>query len=268
MVSARCNSGRVRHGETVGHSDFGLRTCAPFILLILTLLSSSSASPPPELLTRYQETQAQHQAHLQEPTLAWQYGRACFDLAEYSTNDTERAELAEQGIAASRQAVAQDPKSAPAHYYLGLNLGQLARTRGLSALKIIKEMETEWTTAAELDSRFDRAGPERCLGMLYRDAPAFVSVGSRTKARRQLSRAVELVPHYPENRLELIEADVKWNNRPDARRELEALEKVLPAARQEFNGPAWASNWGEWDARIDSLRKKLAEPGKIEAPRH
>lgn len=241
------------------------------VILAITVISlgrAALAAPPQEVVTRYRETQASHQARLDDANLAWQYGRACFDLAEYSTNNTERAELAEQGIAASRQAVARDPKSAPAHYYLGLNLGQLARTRGLSALKIIKEMESEWTTAAQLDSRLDQAGPERCLGMLYRDAPAFVSVGSRAKARQQLARAVELVPNYPENRLELIDAYLKWNDRPAARRELESLEKVLPAARQQFKGSAWAPNWREWDARIDGLKKKVAETGKIEAPRH
>ena len=36
-------------------------------------------------------------------TAAWQFGRACFDLAEFATNNTERASLAEQGIAACRQ---------------------------------------------------------------------------------------------------------------------------------------------------------------------
>ena len=39
--------------------------------------------------------------------------------------------------AACRQALAQGSNSAPAHYYLGMNLGQLARTRGLSALKLV-----------------------------------------------------------------------------------------------------------------------------------
>ncbi len=259
MGCARKNSG----------SAFDLRLSNLVLALVgFALCSPVLAAPPQEVIKRYQATQASHQARLQDATLAWQYGHACFDLAEYSTNNTERAELAEQGIAACRQAVARDPKSAPAHYYLGLNLGQLARTRGLSALKIIKEMEDEWITAAGLDSRLDRAGPERCLGMLYRDAPAIVSVGSRTKARQQLAHAVELAPKYPENRLELIEGCLKWNDRPAARRELQALEKVLPAAREEFNGSAWASNWREWDARIDSLKKKSAESGKIEAPRH
>ena len=38
----------------------------------------------------------------------------CYDLADFATNDTERAQLANQGIAACRQLVAREPKSAPA----------------------------------------------------------------------------------------------------------------------------------------------------------
>ena len=64
-------------------------------------------------------------------------------------------------------------------------------------------MEADFTRARELDERYDWAGPDRNLGLLYRDAPAIGSVGSRSKARRHLKRAVELAPQYPENRLNL-----------------------------------------------------------------
>jgi len=248
-------------------SDFGFRISV-FLALFVLALMATVAAPPPQVLQRYHDTQAKHQARLQDATLAWQYGRACFDLAEYATNNTERAELAEQGIAACRQAIAQDSKSAASHYYLGLNLGQLARTRGLSALGLIKEMEGEWITAAGLDRALDYAGPERTLGMLYRDAPSFISVGSRSKARQQLTRAVEIAPHYPENRLELVETYLKWKDRAAARRELQALEKVLPAARREFSGVAWKDNWRDWDSRLETLKKQAAESEKIQTPRH
>ncbi len=77
-----------------------------------------------------------------------------------------------------------NPNSAPAHYYLAMNLGQLARTEFLGALKLVREMEREFKTAAELDAQFDFAGPERSLGLLYRDAPGWpVSIGSKRKAR-------------------------------------------------------------------------------------
>src|SRR5882672_5305593 len=157
---------------------------------------------------------------------AWQFGRACFDLAEFATNNSERVEIAEQGIAACRQLIASDSNSAPAHYYLAMNLGQLARTKGLGALRLVNEMEREFSSARSLDEHFDNAGPDRNLGLLYLDAPSIGSIGSRRKARQHLQRAAELAPQYPENRLNLIEAYLKWGDRADGRRELKALEDL------------------------------------------
>ncbi|MCX6930190.1 MAG: hypothetical protein NT154_44320 [Verrucomicrobia bacterium] len=60
-------------------------------------------------------------------------------------------ETADQGIAACRLAIMRETNSAPAHYYLGLNLGQLARTKGLGALKLVDQMEREFNRAHDLD---------------------------------------------------------------------------------------------------------------------
>src|SRR5580658_9370191 len=98
------------------------------------------------------------------------FARACFDFADFATNKVERASIARLGIAACRKAIDDDPKPAPAHYYLAMNLGQLARTEFLGALRIVREMEHEFKTASTLDPHYDYAGPERCLGLLYRDA--------------------------------------------------------------------------------------------------
>ena len=62
-----------------------------------------------------------------------------------------------------------------------MNLGQLARTRGLSALKLVDQMEREFTRARDLDEHLDWAGPDRNLGLLYGDAPVIGSIGSRTR---------------------------------------------------------------------------------------
>jgi hypothetical protein len=114
--------------------------------------------------------------------------------------------------------------------------------------------------ACELDAGFNHAGPERTLGLLYRDAPPIASVGSRSKARHHLQRAVELAPGYPDNRLNLIESDLKWGDRNGAVRELKALEAMLPEAREAFAGPAWEASWKEWNQRIVQVRPKVEKP--------
>ena len=196
-----------------------------------------------------------------EPTnavAAWEFGRAAFDRAEFSTNDAERAAIAVQGIDAGRKLIARVPDSGPGHYYLGMNLGQLARTKLLGALKIVDEMEREFKAAAALDERFDHAGPQRNLGLLYYEAPVFGSIGSRTKARRHLERAAELAPDFPENRLNLAAAFLKWGEKSPLKRELDALTKLWPAAKTNFAGAQWAMTWQDWSRRERQLRADSA----------
>ncbi len=202
---------------------------------------------------------------LAEPTnavAAWEFARACFDRAEYATNDTERVIVADQGIAACRRLLARQTGSAPAHYYLGMNLGQLARTKTLGALRIVDEMEREFKAARQLDEHFDSAGADRNLGLLYFEAPAFASVGSRTKARQHLQRAVELAPDFPENRLNLMEAYLKWADNNGATHELKVLEKLWPKAQTNFTGEAWAASWSDWEVRLKRARKTIKERAK------
>ncbi len=215
------------------------------------------------------EARAQHENEPTDVKLAWQFAKACFDRAEFATNDAQRASLAVQGIAACRGALERVSNTAPAHFYLAMNLGQLARTKSLGALKIVGDMEREFEAARRLDERFDYAGPDRNLGLLYLEAPGWpASIGSRSKARQHLRRAVELAPDYPENRLNLLEADLRLGDRADAQEELKALDGLLPKARTDLTGEAWAPSWSDWDARLAAARKKLEAPGKpLQSPR-
>src|SRR5262249_5801184 len=141
--------------------------------------------------------------------------------------------------------------SAPAHYYLGMNIGELADTkRNLSALKMTKEMEREFLAAHAIDENFDYAGADRNLGLLYMEAPVLFSVGDRSKGRQHLQTAMRLAPDFPENRLNLIEAYLKLDAIPEARRQLEELEKFWPTAQKQFTGDEWALSWADWNKRL------------------
>ncbi len=247
-----------------GVLEFGILLLAGW----LGILAAAGTEAPPLLQRQYAEARERYVRQPEDPEAGWRFARAAFEVAEYATNNTERAELAERGIAAARQVLARDSNSVPGLYYLGLNLGQLARTRGIGALKLVDQMEALFKRACELDARFNYAGPERTLGLLYRDAPPIASVGSRSKARRHLQRAVELAPGYPDNRLNLIESYLRWGDRNGAVRELKALDALLPEARKEFAGPAWEASWKEWNQRIVQVRPKVEKPGQpLRAPR-
>jgi tetratricopeptide (TPR) repeat protein len=208
--------------------------------------------------TEFLRARNQLRADANNPTNAWRLARAAFDFAEFSTNATERADLARQGIAACRRLILREPKIAAGHYYLAMNLGQLARTQFLGALRLVREMEHEFLTAAALDARLDYAGPERSLGLLYAEAPGWpVSIGSQHKARPFAERAVQLAPEFPENHLNLVECYLKWGEPEAAKKQLRALDAVWPAARRKFTGDPWAQSWEEWSARREAARKQL-----------
>src|SRR6185503_2697850 len=205
----------------------------------------------------YDEAKERYRKETNGVEAAWVFGRAAFDLAELATNDTQRAALAQEGIDACRHGIGLDPKSAPAHYYLGLNLGQLATTKLLGALKLVDQMEDVWKKTIQLDPKFDYAGGHRTIGILYRDAPGWpTSLGSRSKARQHLQKAVELCPEYPGNRLSLFEAYAKWGEKKAVQSQATATEEFLKTARQQFTGEAWALDWRDWDKRWEKIKAK------------
>ena len=127
----------------------------------------------------------------------------------------------------------------------------------LGALKVLNEMERELKRALELDPKLDYAGPNRTLGVLYLEAPGWpTSLGSKTKARQNLMRALELAPEYPENHLNLIEALQKWHETRDLPDRLAAYEKLLPAARTNFAGLQWEDEWDSWGKRWKAIEDK------------
>jgi hypothetical protein len=191
---------------------------------------------------------------------ALELARTSFDVADLATNENARAAFARTGIAACRQWLARAPKSAPAHYYLAMNLGELAQAEApsIAAYKLVHEVEREFEQAAELDVRFDHAGPARSLGELYFQAPGWpFSVGSKHKAREWLERAATLAPEYPENQINLAEAQLKWRQREAFEKTMKNLDALWPVARTNFTGEAWEQNWLDWNARRTAVKAEF-----------
>jgi tetratricopeptide (TPR) repeat protein len=231
--------------------------------------AGAQSSDAARLDKNFREAHHRFLTETNDPEAAWQFSRACFDLADSAANSTSRAEFAGQGIAAGQRALEEDNNSAPAHYYLGMNIGQLADTKhNFSGLRMVKDMEREFLAAGALDERFDYGGPDRNLGLLYEQAPVVISIGSRSKSREHLEKAVELAPDFPENRLNLIEAYLKWDYHAEALRELQNLEKIWPEAQKKLTGEQWASSWEDWTKRLNNARRKLDDNSKITGSPH
>ena len=254
-----------------GPNASGNLVCAALALTLLGATHATHAAEAPAVRAErlYREARQRCQKEPQNTEAAWQFARACFDWAEFATNDSQRADLAERGIDACRHTIELDAKLGPAHYYLALNLGQLARTKALGALKLVNEMEVEFKRAIDLYGGFDFAGPHRSLGMLYRDAPGWpTSIGNRNKARFHLQKAVELSPDFPDNRISLLESQLKWGEKKAVLAAIPAVEAVLADARKKLTGDEWTASWLDWDERWQKLKKKASDEFKpLESPR-
>jgi tetratricopeptide (TPR) repeat protein len=253
-----------------GRNRFLATRCLLLLALILPAIfcqaSSVYKSANDRAAAEYAEMRQKAATNRVNVEILWQFAKACFERGEFATNKTERALFAEQGIEIAERAVRLQSNSAPAVYYLGMNLGQLARTKSLGALRLVDRMVDLFTRSARLDPRFDYAGSDRNLGLLFRDAPVIGSVGDRRQSRLHLERAVRLQPDYPDNRLTLAESYLKWGDHHAARRELAELDKLWPKARTEFAGENWALSWVDWNKRLGEVREKLASRS-ITSPR-
>jgi tetratricopeptide (TPR) repeat protein len=206
---------------------------------------------------RFDEARTRFRADTNDTARAWQLGRAAFDWAEFARDHQHREAIALEGIAACRLALRRDNRLAPAHYYLGMNLGQLAQARKLEALGLVREMERCFRTARQFEETIDFAGPDRNLGLLYWRAPGWpASIGNRSQAREHLERAVRLGGEYPDNRLNLIEALLQWKDTPRLAEEVAAYAEWLPRARLALSGATWEQGWDEWDRRWEQLRRE------------
>lgn len=192
---------------------------------------------------------------------AWQFALAAFDWADAQSNDRDRARIAQLGIDACHAALALQTNGAEAHYFLALNLGQLAQTKTLGALRIVPRIEQAFLAALASDETIDNAGPDRGLGLLYLEAPGWpTSVGNRAKARKHLLRAVELAPLHPGNRLALAEALLEWRERAAAREQLDAIDRDWTTNRLRLAASKWDADWRVWLSRRNTLAGRFKLP--------
>ncbi len=239
-----------------------------WIVMALSLVGGAVAAertPETEVFAQrardaYEAAKRAHRESPKDSGKAWEFGRTCFDWAEYAVSKTQRARLAQEGIAACRGAVRASPETPGPHYFLAMNLGQLARTRHLGALPLVDELEGALLRTRALEAGFNHAGADRSLGMLYRDAPGWpISVGSKKKARIHLIQAVKLDPDYPENRLVLLESAIEWDDKKLLRADFEATKAALARARKQLTGEEWEASWVDWDKRWQAIQTAAAK---------
>ena len=221
--------------------------------------ASAGASAEIRLEIAFAEARKDFQTAPTNYDAAWKLSRAAFNRADnMKEGDRDRTSVARAGVEAARTAVLLNPSRAEGHYYLGLNLGEIALAKSLGALKIVKEMEQEFRKSIEINPRFDFSGAYRSLGMLYTDVPGWpLSIGNKAKGREALQKSVELHPEFPDNQITLAEAYLKGGFRKDLSEKLNAMEKQIASARKQLTGEEWIASWRDWDNRWQRVKQRL-----------
>ncbi|MBI4348944.1 MAG: glycerate kinase [Elusimicrobia bacterium] len=154
----------------------------------------------------------------------WRLSRCLVRLGERETKKGKRLERFRQAEKAAARAVELDPKSAEAHFALGLSLGRRGETQGLmSSLFLVGPIRRAMETTLALDP--SHSGAHHVLGEMLRRLPRLAG-GSKTEGLRHLERSLELGPGRTAVYVDLARAYLDAKEKARAREVLERLLKV------------------------------------------
>jgi tetratricopeptide (TPR) repeat protein len=189
---------------------------------------------------------------------AWQWARSAFWLADAAGSKKDRrAWFAGKGAEHAARAIAIDTARVEGHYYRGLDLGYLARTRTFGAVELVTPIFKEAQAAVAADEKYDHAGPLRLLGGVLINAPGWpASVGDPDEGADRLARAVALAPDYPLNHLYYGEALIKVGKLAEAEEQLLEAQRLVAVPEHAWMQPRVQA---EVDEQLARLRAKRAE---------
>lgn len=155
-----------------------------------------------------------------------------YDLGNAVENQKHK-EHREAGKLAANQALAIDPQSGPAHYWLGVLL--LFSSDGEQSYSVLKRAVKELEKADKQSPEVDDAGPARMLGRVYQQTPGWPLLGSTSKSIEYLERACKEAPENPRNKLWLGLSYELAGKTKQAREQLElvAASKTHPGREHE-----------------------------------
>ena len=183
--------------------------------------------------------------------------RAAFHLADASTDQQTRHELASEGMHLARAALADGATDEAAlHYYLALNLGLAVENDMLKAVANMRTLQSHLEKALQAAPEQDASGPRRVLGLFLLRAPPWPKgPGDGDRALELLATAAKKHPEHPLNLI--FYARALHEVEQDAQGALELLERcrtLLLNERWRETGRRW---WGEFDYVARSLGARL-----------
>ena len=188
--------------------------------------------------------------------IEWRGARSAAWLAEDVGDQPVRVKLSERGIEFGTLAVTLDKQRVEGHYYLAIAIGLLATTKTTGATELVPKVFQAGKDALAIDERYDSGGPLRLVGAIYAKVPVWpVSVGDPDEAVKQLRRAVQLYPQYPQNHLLFGDALVADEKLPEAEREYRYVLAFAPRPEWAHKLNAWRKEAEHGLRRIETKRR-------------
>jgi tetratricopeptide (TPR) repeat protein len=192
------------------------------------------------------QAQAGDQANYE---LAWQLSKFNYFLGAHSPDSTEQGKAFHNGIEAGKLAVKLQDDKPDGHFWLGANYGGNAKISMLAGLSEFNDIKHEMEIVIKLDEGYQTGSAYLAMGQLYLEAPGILG-GDTQKAIEYLEKGLRLGPDNASMRAELVAAYVEAHRNEDARKQIDALLAMKPAAGYE-------PEYNEAVARVRKLQEKL-----------
>lgn len=158
----------------------------------------------------------------------WKAARAAHWIADNSKTSKNKIAWFEKGIEYAKSAIALEPRSVEAHFWLGANYGSYGETKGvLKSLALVKPIRKEMETVVRLDDKYQGGAGYRVLGVIDYKVPPFAG-GSKKRALENLNKAMSIDPGNAYNLYYMAEYYDVAGERYKALDHLALLEKCTP----------------------------------------
>jgi predicted Zn-dependent protease len=181
--------------------------------------------------------------------LAWRLAKLDYYLGSHSPDATEKDKAFHDGIDAGKLAVQLNGDKPDGHFWLGANYGGNAQINALAGLADIEDIKHEMETVLKMDERYQAGSAYMVLGQVYLEAPRLLG-GDMQKAIDNLEKGLRVGPDNALIRSHLAHAYAQANRPDEARKQIEALLAMKPAAGYE-------PEYNEAVAEARTLQQKL-----------
>ena len=186
--------------------------------------------------------------------LAWRLAKFNYYLGAHTTESSEKEKSFHDGIEAGKLAVKLQDGKPDGHFWLGANYGGSAKLSVLAGLSDFEDIKREMETVLKLDEKYQSGSAYMALGQLYLEAPRILG-GDAQKAVDYLEKGVRIGPDNALMRWHLAAAYVQLHRDADARKEIDYLLAMKPAAGYE-------PEYEEAVAEVRKLQEKMKQENR------